>query len=143
MLFRDIERELLPLCEDDNIAVIPYNPLAGGFLTGKHLRGNPTEGSRFTLGFAAGRYQARYWHEHMFDTVDQLREIANETGVSLATLAVQWVLANKTVTSPIIGASRPEQLADAVIATQSPMSPDIKKRIDELTHDYRFVDDAR
>ena len=143
MLFRDIERELLPLCEDDNIAVIPYNPLAGGFLTGKHLRGNPTEGSRFTLGFAAGRYQARYWHEHMFDTVDQLREIANETGVSLATLAVQWVLANKTVTSPIIGASRPEQLADAVLATQSPMSPDIKKRIDELTHDYRFVDDAR
>jgi aryl-alcohol dehydrogenase-like predicted oxidoreductase len=56
---------------------------------------------------------------------------------------VQWVLANKTVTSPIIGASRPEQLADAVLATQSPMSPDIKKRIDELTHDYRFVDDAR
>ena len=143
MLFRDIERELLPLCEDDNIAVIPYNPLAGGFLTGKHLRGNPTEGGRFTLGYAAGRYQARYWHEHMFDTVDQLREIANETGVSLATLAVQWVLANKTVTSPIIGASRPEQLADAVIATQSPMSPDIKKRVDELTHDYRFVDDAR
>lgn len=61
LLFRENERELLPLCEEERIAVIPYNPLAGGFLTGKHRRGEPTAGTRFTLGYAAGRYQERYW----------------------------------------------------------------------------------
>ena len=143
MLFRENERELFPLCAEENIAVIPYNPLAGGFLSGKHMRGAPTEGGRFTLGFAAGRYQDRYWHERMFDTVDQLRPIADETGVSLATLAVQWVLANPTITSPIIGASRPEQIADPVAAVGNPIDAGIKARIDEMTYEYRFGDNAR
>ena len=67
LLFRENERELFPLCAEEGTAVIPYNPLAGGFLTGKHGRGTPTEGTRFTLGTASGRYQERYWHERMFD----------------------------------------------------------------------------
>ena len=71
LLFREIERELLPLCAEEGIGVIPYNPLAGGLLTGKHQRdGAPTEGTRFTLGTAADRYQDRYWHDAEFDTVD-------------------------------------------------------------------------
>ena len=143
MLFRENERELFPLCAEENIAVIPYNPLAGGFLSGKHMRGAPTEGGRFTLGFAAGRYQDRYWHDRMFDTVDQLRPIAEEAGVSMATLAVQWVLANPTITSPIIGASRPDQIADPVAAVGAPIDAGIKARIDELTYEYRFGDNAR
>jgi aryl-alcohol dehydrogenase (NADP+) len=79
----------------------------------------------------------------MFDTVDQLRPIADETGVSLATLAVQWVLANPTITSPIIGASRPEQIADPVAAVGNPIDVTIKARIDEMTYEYRFGDNAR
>ena len=143
MLFRETERELFPLCAEEGTAVIPYNPLAGGFLTGKHKAGAPTEGSRFTLGFAAERYQERYWHDLMFDTVEQLRPIADEAGVSMATLAMQWVLANPVVTSPIIGASRPEQLVDVVKAVSNPIDAGIKQRIDTLTYEYRFGDNAR
>lgn len=143
LLYRENERELLPLCAEEGIAVIPYNPLAGGFLTGKHQRGAPTEGGRFTLGHAAGRYQDRYWHDRMFDVVDELRPLAAEAGASMATLAVQWTLANPTITSPIIGASRPEQLADAVAAVENPLDADLKARLDDLTHEFRFGDNAR
>ncbi|MFZ8900448.1 MAG: aldo/keto reductase [Ilumatobacteraceae bacterium] len=140
LLFRQNERELLPLCADEGIAVIPYNPLAGGLLTGKHSRGNPTEGTRFTLGFAAERYQDRYWNERMFDVVDVMKDIADETGVSLATLSVQWVLANAAITSPIIGASRAEQLHDAIAATTSPIDLEVKGRLDSLTSEFRHGD---
>jgi aryl-alcohol dehydrogenase-like predicted oxidoreductase len=143
LLFRENERELFPFCGEEGIAVIPYNPLAGGFLSGKHQPGAPTEGGRFTLGFAAGRYQERYWHDRMFAMVEQLRPIAAETGVSMATMAVQWVLANPVITSPIIGASRPDQLADSVAAVTVPLDPEVKVRLDDLTHEFRFGDNAR
>ena len=143
LLFRENERELFPLCTDEKTAVIPYNPLAGGFLTGKHRPGTPTEGTRFTLGYAAGRYQERYWNDRMFESLEQIREIAEETGVSMATLAVQWVLANPVITSPIIGASRPEQLADAVAAVSAPLDAGVKSHLDTLTYEYRFGDNAR
>lgn len=143
LLFRQIERELLPLCAEEGVGVIPYNPIAGGMLTGKHHRGEPTEGTRFTLGSAKGNYQGRYWHDDAFDTVDTLRPLADEAGVSLTTLAVSWVLANPAVTAPIIGASRPEQLVDSVAALDHPLSADLKARLDELTHGYRMGDAAR
>jgi aryl-alcohol dehydrogenase (NADP+) len=140
LLFRQNERELFPLCSEEGVAVIPYNPLAGGLLTGKHSRGTPTEGTRFTLGFAAERYQDRYWHDHMFDIVDVMTEIAAETGVGLTTLAMQWVLANPVVTSPIIGASRPEQLGDALVAATTPLDSEVKGRLDALTAEFRHGD---
>jgi aryl-alcohol dehydrogenase (NADP+) len=143
LLFRENERELFPLCAEEGIAVIPYNPLAGGFLSGKHERGAPTEGGRFTLGFAAGRYQERYWNDRLFATVDELRPIADGAGVSMATLAVQWVLANPVITSPIIGASRPEQLADSIAAVEASLDVDVKEKLDQLTYEFRFGDNAR
>ena len=143
LLFRENERELFPLCAEEGIAVIPYNPLAGGFLSGKHERGAPTEGGRFTLGWAAGRYQERYWNDRLFATVDELRPIADGASVSMATLAVQWVLANPVITSPIIGASRPEQLADSVAAVGAPLDADVKDKLDQLTYEFRFGDNAR
>ena len=143
LLFREIERELLPLCGEENRAVIPYNPIAGGLLSGKHLPGDPTPGTRFTLGLAAGRYQARYWHDAMFATVEQLRPLAAEAGMSLAQLAVAWVLANPVITSPIIGASRPEQVRELVDALHHPLEDDLRARLDALTHEYRFGDHAR
>ncbi|MGZ4762493.1 MAG: aldo/keto reductase [Ilumatobacteraceae bacterium] len=143
LLFRENERELLPLCSEEGIAVIPYNPLAGGFLSGKHQPGSPTEGGRFTLGWAAGRYQERYWNDRMFSTVEALRPIAAEAGVSMATLAVQWVLANPVITSPIVGASRPEQLADSVKAVDAVLDAGTKDQLDQLTYEFRFGDNAR
>jgi aryl-alcohol dehydrogenase (NADP+) len=144
LLFRQIERELLPLCLEEGIGVIPYNPLAGGLLSGKHRReAGPTAGTRFTLGNAAERYQDRYWHEREFATVDALRPLAQEAGLPLAGLAVAWTLAHPAITSAIIGASRPEQLDDLLVAVEKPISADLKARLDELTLEYRWGDDPR
>ncbi|HVX21727.1 MAG TPA: aldo/keto reductase [Acidimicrobiales bacterium] len=144
LLFRQIEREMLPFCLEDGVGVIPYNPLAGGLLTGKH-RGAaaPTEGTRFTLGTASTLYQDRYWHDRQFGTVAELVAVAEEAGTTLATLAMAWVLANPAVTAPIVGASRPDQLDATLAAVDLPMAPDLKRRLDDLTHDYRMGDAAR
>jgi aryl-alcohol dehydrogenase (NADP+) len=145
LLFRAFERDLLPLCQEEGIAVIPYNPLAGGLLTGKHAPGAaPPQGSRFTLGRAGAMYQARYWHEREFETVEALRALAAEAGVSLATLAVRWVLSNPAITAPIIGASRPDQLTETLVAAEAGALPDdLKAKLDELTHGWRAVDAER
>ena len=144
LLFRQVERELLPLCREDGLGVIPYNPLAGGFLSGKHRReAGPTAGTRFTLGNAARRYQDRYWHEREFGTVEALRPLAAEAGLSLAQMAVAWVLAQPAVTAPIVGASRPEQLDDVLAAADTELDPDLAARLDELTREYRHGDDPR
>ena len=144
LLFRQIERELLPLCQAEGLGVIPYNPLAGGFLSGKHRReAGPTAGTRFTLGRAARRYQERYWHEREFATVEALRPLAAEAGISLTRLAVAWVLAHPAITAPIVGASRPEQLDDVLPAVEKELAAGLKARLDELTREYRWGDDPR
>lgn len=144
LLFRQIERELLPLCVEEGIGVIPYNPIAGGLLSGKHRSTTaPSEGTRFTLGNAASTYQSRYWHEREFETVEQLRPLAAEAGLSMVQMAVAWTLANPAITAPIIGASRPEQLDDSLKAVATPLSSDLKQRLDESTALYRMGDAAR
>lgn len=143
MLFREFERELFPLCTEEGIAVIPYNPLAGGLLTAKHMPESDADGTRFAHGTQGDRYRERYWHEHMFRTVEAMKVLAAESGVSAATLAMQWVLANPVITSPIVGASKPSQLADAVAAVHSPIDPAVKAQLDELTVDYRRGDAGR
>jgi aryl-alcohol dehydrogenase (NADP+) len=144
LLFRQIERELLPLCEDEGLAVIPYNPLAGGFLSGKHRReAGPTAGTRFTLGTAARRYQERYWREREFESVEAIRGLAAEGGMSMVQLALAWVLAHPAVTSPIVGASRPAQLDEAIAAVGKTLDSGLKTRLDELTAEYRLGDDVR
>jgi 1-deoxyxylulose-5-phosphate synthase len=144
LLFRQIEREMLPFCGEDGVGVIPYNPLAGGLLSGKHNRADaPTSGSRFTLGTAARNYQERYWHDREFDTVEKLMPLAEEAGVALVTLAVAWVLANPAITAPIIGASRPDQLDANLAATTFNLDESLKRQLDEITHDYRMGDAPR
>jgi len=144
LLFREIEREMLPFCAEDEVGVISYNPIAGGLLSGKHQRNTaPAEGSRFTLGNAGPMYQDRYWHERMFDTVEQLRGLADQAGVPLVTLSVAWVLANKAITAPIIGASRPEQLDASLAAASYALDPGLKQQLDDLTYEYRLGDAVR
>jgi aryl-alcohol dehydrogenase (NADP+) len=144
LLFREIEREMLPFCEEDGVGVISYNPIAGGLLSGKHHKtAAPPDGSRFTLGNAGPMYQDRYWHERMFDTVEEVRKLADQAAVPLVTLAVAWVLANEAVTAPIIGASRPEQLDASLAAASYTLDPGLKQQLDDLTHQYRMGDAAR
>jgi 1-deoxyxylulose-5-phosphate synthase len=144
LLFRQIEREMLPYCGEEGIGVIPYNPIAGGLLSGKHSRENaPPEGTRFTLGTAAQNYQDRYWHDREFDTVEAIRKLAGAAGVDMVTLAVAWVLANPVITAPIIGASRPDQLGASLAAAGFGLDGELERGLDEITREYRLGDAPR
>ena len=98
--------------------MIPYNPLAGGFLSGKY-RGPEqlVPGTRFTLGKTGELYRERYWHRAQLEAVEHLRKHFEARGTSLVTAAVAWVLARPGITSAIVGASRPEQLDASLAAT--------------------------
>lgn len=143
LIFRAFERDLFPLCENEGIGVIPYNPLAGGMLTGKHQREAEAGDGRFTLGNAGEMYQARYWHDREFDTIDALRPLAAEAGISLAHLALGWVLSRPAITAPIVGASRPEQLDDALAAEDRPLDATLLAQLDDLTVEWRRSDAER
>ena len=144
LLFREFERELFPLCLDEGVAVIPYNPIAGGMLSGKHDRTkSPDEGTRFALGNAAQTYQDRYWHENVFDTVDDLVKIAGDAGIPLPTLAVAWTLRHPAITAPIVGASRPEQLDATIAGVDTKLDDDLVDRLNEVTAAYRRGDAPR
>ncbi|WCM23502.1 aldo/keto reductase [Paraburkholderia bryophila] len=145
LLFRQIERELLPLAAEEQLAVMPYNPLAGGLLTGKHkLDATPASG-RFTetVGKAGAMYQQRYWHQREFETIERLRTIVAPTGESLTRVSLAWVLANPQITSAIIGASRAEQLSDTLAASELVLDAQIKTQLDEASVEYRWGDAAR
>jgi aryl-alcohol dehydrogenase-like predicted oxidoreductase len=145
LLFRQIERELLPLAAEEQLAVMPYNPLAGGLLTGKHRHDAPPADGRFTatVGKAGAMYQERYWHEREFETIERLRAIVAPSGLSLTQAALAWVLAHPAITSAIIGASRPDQLTDTLGASGLVLAPELKTQLDEATREYRFGDAAR
>jgi aryl-alcohol dehydrogenase-like predicted oxidoreductase len=129
---------LLALCAQHEVGVIPYNPLAGGMLTGKYRTDSvPKEATRFALGFMGKNYRRRYGQDWQYKTVEALRPLAAEAGVSMVTMAVSWVLAHPAVTAPIIGASRPEQLADSVAAVKRPLDPELKRRIDAVSTEWR------
>jgi 1-deoxyxylulose-5-phosphate synthase len=119
LLFRDIEAELLPLCRDQGVGVIAYNPLAGGFLTGKYSGlGEAPAGTRFSLGKTGELYRERYWHQAQLDAVRELKWHFDRKGVSLVRAAVAWVLAQPGVTSAILGASRADQLDESLAAAE-------------------------
>ncbi|WP_321885243.1 aldo/keto reductase [Paraburkholderia bannensis] len=145
LLFRQIERELLPLANEEGLAVIPYNPLAGGLLTGKYRHDSKPGEGRFSqsVGVAGSMYQDRYWHQREFESVEQLRSIAEQAGQSLTTASVAWVLANPLVTSALIGASRPEQLDASIAAASLELDPELKAKLDEASFGYRMGDAAR
>ena len=139
LLFREFERELFPLCVEEGIGVIPYNPIAGGLLTGKHDRTKPpSEGTRFAFGGRVSQlYQGRYWKDQVFDAVDALKRVADESGLALTTMSVAWVLAQPWVTSPITGASRPEQLDATVAALDVTLDAALLAKLDEITLQFR------
>ncbi len=117
LLFRHIEAELFPLALDQGVGVISYNPLAGGVLTGRYQPGQkPSEGTRFTVNNAGKLYQARYWQDAQMQAVERLKAFCQERNLSVAQLALAWVLAQPAITSAIVGASKPEQLDQTIPA---------------------------
>jgi 1-deoxyxylulose-5-phosphate synthase len=146
LLHRQIERELLPLAREEGIAVIPFNPLAGGLLTGKYRHSDkPTEG-RFSSQVGdqfADLYRERYWHQQQFETIERLKKVASEIGEPLAKVSIAWVLANPDIISAILGASRPDQLDDTLVAVDLELPASLKAELDDITHEHRWGDSAR
>jgi aryl-alcohol dehydrogenase (NADP+) len=129
LLHRDIEADLLPLCRDEGVGVIVFNPLAGGLLTGKHAPGGePDPRGRFgdALGTTATTYRRRYWNEEALSAIQTLKGALEKRGKVLTTAVVAWVLRQPGVTSAIVGASRPEQLEATLGA------PDLELDAEEL-----------
>ncbi len=136
LLYREIENELLPLCHEEGVGVIAYNPLAGGFLTGKHKReSEPEEGGRFTLGEAGKLYRKRYWREANFEAVERLRAFLSERNRSMTQVAVAWVLGQPDITSAIVGASSPEQIDESLPAVQVALEADEMEFLNSLWYD--------
>src|SRR6516162_9917525 len=108
LLWREIEAELTPLCVDQGIGIIAYNPLAGGFLTGKYKAvEQPQPGTRFALGGKTGAlYRERYWEQAQLEAVQRLQKLLVARGKSLLSAAIAWVLAQPGITSAIVGASK-------------------------------------
>jgi aryl-alcohol dehydrogenase-like predicted oxidoreductase len=126
-LNRSIENEILPYCIEQGLGVMPYNPLAGGVLTGKYKRGQPLpEDTRLNDSEA---YRQRYYTEATFDIVEDFVHTADELGVTPAQLALAWVLAEPGITSPIIGARTLEQLDDTLGRLDFSLTPDERERI--------------
>jgi 1-deoxyxylulose-5-phosphate synthase len=146
LLHRQIERELLPLAREEGVAVIPFNPLAGGLLTGKYRHSDKPAEGRFSSQVGdqfADLYRERYWHQQQFETVERLKKVASEIGEPLTKVSVAWVLANPDITSAILGASRPDQLDETLVAVDLELAGSLKAELDDITHEYRWGDSAR
>jgi 1-deoxyxylulose-5-phosphate synthase len=138
LLARAIEEEYLPFCKKFGVAVIPYNPLAGGLLTGKHSRATgPIAGTRFDNNQL---YLGRYWHDDYFAAVEELRAIAADARKTLVELALQWLLSQEIVDSVILGASRMEQLEENLKACEGgPLSKETLERCDSVWRRLRGI----
>jgi len=135
VLYRDMEMDLAPLCRERGIAIIVFNPLAGGLLTGKHAADvAPDPKGRFGdfLGASAVTYRARYWREEMLEAVAALKAFFEGRGQSLTTASVAWVLAQPGITSAIVGASAPAQLDATLAAGEGTLDAEAAAVLDEV-----------
>ncbi|WP_297654053.1 aldo/keto reductase family protein [Pseudonocardia sp.] len=136
MLWRVIEAEVVPTCEELGIGQIVWSPIAQGVLTGKYKPGQPLPaGSRATDEKGGADMISRFLNDETLARVQALEPIAADLGLSMAQLAVAWVLQNPNVSSAIIGASRPEQVAENVKAAGLTIPADVMTRIDEALGD--------
>ncbi|MDH2901280.1 MAG: aldo/keto reductase [archaeon] len=127
LCYREEEREVIPLCRDQGIALIPWSPLARGFLAGKYKRNQTPETARYRSDEILAK---RFFKEEDFDVVERAEEIAREKGVTSSQIALAWLL-HKGVTAPIIGATKVEHVEEAAASTELKLSSDDMKRLEE------------
>ncbi len=129
LVYREEEREMIPLCLDQKIGCIPWSPLARGFLTGSRKRG---DGKSETLRARTDDFgHSLYYRESDFDVVDRVLELAAQRNVKPAQIALAWVLSKPVISAPIVGASKLYQLEDALQAVALKLTPDEIKRLEE------------
>ncbi len=135
LCYREEEREMIPLCKDQGIGLIPWSPLARGFLTGRYKRGKPPDSARYRTD----KYFAeRFFRPEDFDVVERAEEVAKEKGVTTSHIALAWLL-HKGVNAPIIGATKVEQLEEAVGSLDVRLSEDDMKRLEEPYKPHRIL----
>ena len=132
MLWRVIEAEVLPACVEAGLGQIVWSPIAQGVLTGKYLPGRPPPAGSRATDPAGSRFIAGFLTDDVLTRVQQLKPIAEEAGLSLAQLAIAWVLQHRNVSAAIIGASRPEQVRENVKAAGVQLAPELLRRIDQV-----------
>lgn len=135
LCYREEEREMIPFCRDQGIGLIPWSPLARGFLTGRYKRGKSPDSTRYRTD----KYFAeRYNRPEDYDVVERTEEIAKEKGVTPAQIALAWLL-HKGVNAPIIGATKVSQVEEAVGALDVNLSEDDVKRLEEPYKPHRII----
>ncbi|MGI8677011.1 MAG: aldo/keto reductase [Nocardioidaceae bacterium] len=127
LVYREEEREMLPLCRDLGVGVIPWSPLARGLLAGNRSRG----GERHTTRAHSDAFSDVLYSDDDFDVVDRVREVAEGEGVAMASVGLAWLLSRPGVTAPIIGASKPAHLDDALAALELTLDGDDISRLEE------------
>lgn len=143
MLWRVIEPEVVPVCEELGITQVCWSPLAQGVLSGKYGASKAPAGSRFSDEDGELKTGHRFVQPEVLERVEKLKPIAQDLGVPLATLAVAWVLANPNVSAAIVGASRPEQLDETVKAAELVLGPETLELIDDALGDVVERDPAK
>ncbi len=144
MLWRVIEAEVVPTCEELGLGQIVWSPMAQGVLSGKYLPGQPPPaGSRATDEKSGANFIARWLDEDVLTRVQLLKPLAEQAGLTMAQLAIAWVLQNPNVSSAIVGATRPEQVYDNVKASGVKLDADLMKAIDEIVEPVTERDPAK
>ncbi|QCO98137.1 aldo/keto reductase [Arthrobacter sp. 24S4-2] len=143
MLWRVIEPEVVPVCEELGITQVCWSPLAQGVLSGKYGASTVPAGSRFSDDDGGLKTEHKFMQPEVLERVEKLKPIAQDLGVPLATLAVAWVLANPNVSAAIVGASRPEQLNDTVKAAELVLGRETLELIDDTLGDVVERDPAK
>ncbi|WP_326821256.1 aldo/keto reductase family protein [Streptosporangium sp. NBC_01639] len=132
MLWRVIESEVVPLSEKEGLSQIVWSPIAQGVLTGKYLPGQPPPAGSRATDPSGGNFISRMLNDDVLTRVQDLKPIAADLGLSMAQLAVAWVLQNQNVASAIIGATKPEQVRDNVKASGVKLDAEVLKKIDDV-----------
>ena len=128
LLYREEEREMIPQCVDQGVGVIPWSPLARGWLAGTRTR----EGERRTTRAETDAFQdALYGRPEDFDVIDRLGAVADQLGEKPAQVALAWLLQKPGVTAPIFGATKLDHLEDAIAAAELTLAPDAVERLEE------------
>jgi len=144
MLWRVIEAEVVPTSAELGIGQVVFSPIAQGVLTGKYVPGQaPPSGSRATDDKSGANFISRLLTDDVLGTVQRLAPLAEQAGLSMAQLAVAWVLQNPNVSAAIIGASRPEQVRDNAKAAGVKLDDDLLKAIDEVISSIAERDPAK
>jgi aryl-alcohol dehydrogenase-like predicted oxidoreductase len=140
MLWRVIESQVVPASEREGVSQVVFSPIAQGVLTGKYLPGQPVPAGSRATDESGKNFVQRWLRDDVLERVQQLKPIADEAGLSLAQLAVAWVLQNKNVASAIIGASRPEQVTENVKASGKVLEQGLLDKIDAVLDDAVITD---